>query len=354
MTSETEDGASDLATTADDGRSPLREEPLSFTAARDRFSEALERRLMASVSGDGVLFEAGRYHLETGGKRLRGLLPPWVAHNLTLVRPDRSRVVEDALVLGVALELIHNGTLVHDDVQDGDTLRRGRPTVWVRYGMPQAVNLGTTLLLLGVQQVVGARRGHEIIGDINLAILDIVAGQALEFELQTHDGPTTAMWERMAAGKTGALFSACFLGAVHAAGLPSADLREAARFGSRLGVFFQLQDDLLDLVGDKQRDVPATDIAEGKISWPVAWACERRSGPSAAAIERMLESVRAPRAATSLAMIHEALGLLHEVGAIRAGLDRVAQLGAELTAHPLSRSSPGLVERVLDPIRHAL
>jgi len=328
---------------------------MSFDAARERFGVELELRLAHAVRGDGVMYEAARYHLETGGKRLRALLPPWVAYNLARERPDAARdaSVEEAVALGVALELVHNGTLVHDDVQDGDTHRRGRPTVWVRFGMPQAVNLGTTLLLLGVQQVLGAPRGYEIIADVNLAILDIVAGQALEFELQSHPAPTTALWERMSAGKTGALFSACFLGAAHAARLSQAGLRDAARFGSRLGVFFQLQDDLLDLIGDKQRDVPATDIAEGKVSWPVAWAFEHRAA-AARQVDALLGIVRAPRADTTPAMIHEALRLMHEVGAIAAGLERVAGLAAELAGHPLAAAAPGLVERVLDPIRHAL
>lgn len=320
---------------------------ITFDDARARFLPALEARLLASVAGDGVLFEAARYHLETGGKRLRGLVPPWIAANVAGADADA------ALDLGVAFELIHNGTLVHDDVQDGDTHRRGAPTVWARYGMPQAVNVGTTLLFLGVAQVLRAPRGGDVIGDVNLAILDIVAGQALEFELQGHAHPTTGIWDRMATGKTGALFSACFLAATHSAGQPLDEVARARSYGARLGLFFQLQDDLLDLIGDKQRDVPATDIAEGKVSWPVAWAAERAAAhPDQVA--RLMTIVRLPRAETTSDHIAEALGILHDLGAIRAGMTRVAALGRELETHPTNALVPGLVERVLDPIRHAL
>ncbi|MFO0748724.1 MAG: polyprenyl synthetase family protein [Myxococcota bacterium] len=321
-------------------------EAIGFEAARLRFLPILEERLMASVEGQGILFEAARYHLETGGKRLRGLLPPWIVANLGA---DPAIAYD----LGAAFELIHNGTLVHDDVQDGDTHRRGRPTVWARFGMPQAVNVGTTLLFLGMAHVLRTARGADIIGDVNLAILDIVAGQALEFELQTHPSPTTAMWDRMSTGKTGALFSACFLASAHLAGRPTVEVARARTYGAQLGLFFQLQDDLLDLIGDKQRDVPATDIAEGKISWPVAWAAER-AATRPDAVARLLAIIRLPRAETTPELIGEALGILHDVGAIAAGLGRVRALADELEGHPTNAAVPGLVERVLDPIRHAL
>lgn len=323
--------------------------PLTFDDARERFLPELEERMLNAVAGQGVLFEAARYHLNSGGKRLRGLLPPWIVANL-------GGDAHHGLTLGVAFELIHNGTLVHDDVQDGDTHRRGVPTVWARFGLPQAVNVGTTMLFLGVAEVLRSPIGTDIIGDVNLAILDIVAGQALEFELQSSPTPTTRQWDRMAAGKTGALFAACFLGATHAAGRPRDEVASARQFGAELGIYFQIQDDLLDLIGDKQRDEPATDIAEGKISWPVAWAYEAAANAPErrVAIARLMDIVHAPRAETTSAMIAEAVAILHDIGAIRAGLERVRSLAASLSAHPLSTAVPGLVERVLDPIRHAL
>lgn len=316
---------------------------MSFDEARASHGAELERRLIAAVAGDGVLFDAARYHLETGGKRLRALLPPWLAHNL-------GGDAERALDLGVAFELVHNGTLVHDDLQDGDTQRRGLPTVWSRYGMPQAVNVGTALLLLGMAQVLKSQFGPRLIADVNLAILRIVEGQALEFELHADPEPTPEKWRRMADGKTGALFGACFLGGARAAGLNDNDSDALQRLGSDLGVFFQLQDDLLDLVGDKGREVPATDIAEGKISWPVAWVATHAASSRA----RLLEIVRAPRANTTPAMIHEALDLLHTSGAIDACVAELAALGRRIEHAPFAYAAPGLVERVLAPVSHVL
>lgn len=323
-----------------EGRRPTQ----SFEEARDLHGAELERRLRVAVEGDGVLFDAARYHLDTGGKRLRALLPPWLAHNL-------GGDAQLALDLGVAFELVHNGTLVHDDLQDGDTQRRGLPTVWSRYGMPQAVNVGTALLLLGIAQVLKSPIGVRLIADVNLSILRIVEGQALEFELHEDPRPTPEKWRRMADGKTGALFGACFLGGARAAGLGDTDSDAMQRLGCELGVFFQLQDDLLDLVGDKGREVPATDIAEGKISWPVAWVATH-----APALERdrLMAIVRAPRGDTSTAMIEEALQIMRTTGALDACVRELAGMARAIERAPFAGAAPGLVERVLAPISHVI
>lgn len=316
----------------------------SLEAAKGRWGEELERRLRVAVIGDGVLFEAARYHLDTGGKRLRALIPPWICGNLG---GDPAA----ALDLGVAFELIHNGTLVHDDLQDGDVQRRGRPTVWTRFGMPQAVNVGTALLLLGLAEVLKTPVGARIVADVNLAVLAIVEGQALEFELGCDPAPTPDKWVRMARGKTGALFGACFLGGACAAGLGDADGDAVRALGLDLGVFFQLQDDLLDLVGDKGRELPATDLAEGKISWPVAWVAVNGAP---AERERLMAIVKTERARTTAAMVEEALAILHTSGAIAACAAECARLAAELEARPFAHAMPGLVQRVLEPVAHVM
>lgn len=316
----------------------------SLDDARRDYGPEIERRLRLAIAGDGTLFDAARYHLETGGKRLRALLPPWVAHNLG---GDWAA----ALDLGVAFELVHNGTLVHDDLQDGDIQRRGRPTVWTRFGMPQAVNVGTALMLLGVAQVLESPHKARLIADTNLAILRIVQGQALEFELSLDPAPTVDKWGRMAAGKTGALFGACFLAGARVAGLPDGDASAFQRLGCDLGVFFQMQDDLLDLVGDKGRDVPATDLAEGKISWPVAWFMVHGE---AIARDRLLAIVTTPRGDTTREMVAEAREILIRGGAIAACAEQVASEAEQLRQVSWIAAVPGLVDQVLAPVGHVL
>ncbi len=323
---------------------------LDFEAARETFLGELDRRLLMTVGGEGELYDAARYHLGTGGKRLRGLLPPWLTANLMRSQGDSAKGShEDAIHLGLAFELLHNGTLVHDDLQDGDKQRRGQPTVWARFGMPQAVNVGTAMMLLGLARVLDCGIGPKVIADVNLALLAVIEGQALEFELHVAERPTLEAWNRMAEGKTGALFGACLLGGVRAAGGSTVEAEDAMRFGRDLGRCFQIQDDLLDLVGDKGREVPATDIAEGKISWPVAWCCQH--GPVDYR-SRVLEIVRTPRPLTSRAMIEEALALLNRAGAIEACAREAAELAGKLAKSRWARLLPGLLDRILAPVSH--
>jgi geranylgeranyl pyrophosphate synthase len=320
---------------------------MPFDGARQRFGEVLEARLAAAVAGEGVLAEAMTYHVGAGGKRLRALLPPWIAASLGA----SASAVDEAIELGVGLELIHNGTLVHDDVQDGDTTRRGQPAVWVRWGMPQAINVGTTMMCLGLERILRTSVGAEFASATNRAILDVVAGQAAEFVLQTAPRPSVLAWEAMASGKTGALFRTCYAAGARAARLSGEEVAALAAFGAALGVFFQLQDDLLDLVGDKGREVPATDLAEGKISYPVAWAAEHAPADQA---ERLLAIVHAPRADTSPAMVAEGLALLHATGAIDAAVSSLRSRAEALASEPWAALTLGLIARVLEPVHIAI
>ena len=315
-----------------------------------RFGAEIARRLEASVGSDDLLDVAARYHLATGGKRLRALLPPWVCANL-------GGDPADALDLGVGFELLHNATLVHDDLQDGDTQRRGQPAVWARCGAAQAINVGDALFFRGLERIANAPRGGAFLPEAFTAMSAVIGGQALEFQLQLppadplHLTPRLASWERMAGGKTAALFAACIRAGAFAARRDDTGCAAAAAFGRRVGLLFQVQDDLLDLVGDKGRGQRATDLAEGKISFPVAWAVEHAAP---AAVDRLLAVVRAPRAETTPAMVQDALDLLDQTGAIAATIAWLRSEAAHAEADPMADSVPGFVERVLDPVRHVL
>lgn len=157
----------------------------------------------------------------------------------------------------------------------------------------------------------------------------------------------------MARGKTGALFAACFECGAAAAGAPP-DLAAAARdHGEALGLLFQVQDDYLDLVGEKGRPL-GSDLAEGKLSFPVVWALEHAPPAARARLEAI---VRTPRSATTPDLVAEGLDLLTETGALAATAARL-RAGAALLASspppPLAPLTPGLPERILAPVAHAL
>ncbi|MSP90473.1 MAG: polyprenyl synthetase family protein [Myxococcales bacterium] len=221
--------------------------------------------------------------LTTGGKRLRGLLPPALV-------AAAGGPLDAALELGACIELAHNGTLVHDDIQDGDRERRGQPTLWTRHGVPQAINAGDFMLLRPVAHLLAS---HPIEGTVRPAlahalaeaIVETISGQVADIGLRDATAPTRAMLRPVFEAKTGPLFGVCLGGAALLVnGTAPAQAHAAA---CALGLAFQIRDDLLDLVGSKGR-LRGADLAEGKVSWPVAIALERMPAAEAAALRSLL------------------------------------------------------------------
>lgn len=322
----------------------------TIDGARARWGAEVEARLLAALDGWEALTHMGRYHMETGGKRLRALLPALVAANA-------GGDAEDALELGVGIELIHNATLVHDDLQDGDEVRRKKPAVWRAFGATQAINLGDALFFLGLERVSLAPAGPGLLGAVSRAVTRVVGGQSMEFQLQLpsgdplHMAATLESWEAMARAKTGALFGLCCQAGAAAAGRGAGEAEELRAYGEDAGLLFQVQDDYLDLIGDKGRARPGSDLAEGKLSFPVVWALEAGGGADAT---RLLEIVRTPRPETPDAWVDEGLALLERVGALDATARWLRQRRDALADASVARWVPGLVERFLAPVRHAL
>jgi len=184
-----------------------------------------------------------------------------------------------ALPLAAALELIHNFSLVHDDIQDGDELRRGRPTAWKAFGIGQAINAGDALLALALRVALRA----DLPGAVKLqaqealvsATLAMIEGQVLDLaaEGKPLDGEG---YLGMARRKTGALLGCAFVLGALAAGRP--DLWGTSQeLGEELGLAFQIQDDLLGIWGDPRKTGKpvGSDLLRKKRSFPVSFALER-------------------------------------------------------------------------------
>ncbi|HPD06969.1 MAG TPA: polyprenyl synthetase family protein [Candidatus Bipolaricaulis sp.] len=184
-----------------------------------------------------------------------------------------------ALPLATAIELVHTFSLVHDDIVDGDRVRRGRPTAWVVLGEHQAIHAGDGLLALAfrtaAQADIPAEGVARAVASLAAATVAMVGGQARDLELEGACAGTELYLE-MARGKTGALLGCALeLGAI-AARRPDLALAHRAT-GEALGVAFQLRDDWLGLWGDPRAIGKAVgaDLVRGKRSFPIAWALER-------------------------------------------------------------------------------
>jgi geranylgeranyl diphosphate synthase type I len=212
------------------------------------------------------------------GKKLRPALA------LLVSRAVCGEVTPAARKSAAAVELIHNFSLVHDDIQDRSELRRHRPTVWSLWGMPQGINVGDALFALA--QVVLAQDGTELasrsLRELNATALLLSEGQFLDIDLQ--DGrtpPTLEAYEAMIERKTGVLFAcACRLGAM-AAAAGTGQCDAYAAYGMQLGIAFQEQDDLLGVWGlSAETGKPdAADIIERKRGLPAAMALSRADAP---------------------------------------------------------------------------
>ncbi len=192
--------------------------------------------------------------------------------------------VEAARAAAVAVELVHNFSLVHDDIQDASAVRRHRATLWSLWGMEQGINAGDALFALA--QVVLLRDGSAMAArmgaELGRTCLLLAEGQFLDIDLQRDASRLTlAAYDAMIARKTGALFAcACRLGALAAEAPPSVQDAYAA-FGLELGIAFQEQDDLLGVWGapEETGKPRAADVATRKKGLPAAIALGRRDPP---------------------------------------------------------------------------
>jgi geranylgeranyl diphosphate synthase type I len=185
----------------------------------------------------------------------------------------------------VAIGLIHEFSLLHDDVMDGDETRRHRPTAWTVFGTGEAILVGDALLALGLRVI--ATSGHatarEGVSSLSKAVFALTDGQMADLAFESRDDVTLAEVESMAQKKTSALIGvACALGAGFGGAGPEA-VEHFRGFGERLGLAFQHVDDLLGIWGDPSvtgKPVHA-DLARRKKSLPVMAAL--RSGSPARA-----------------------------------------------------------------------
>jgi geranylgeranyl diphosphate synthase type I len=207
---------------------------------------------------------------EATGKRIRPLL-------VLLCAAACGADWQSALPAAAAVELVHNFSLVHDDIQDNSDKRRGRPTTWVKWGAPMAINVGDALFVISTQAVIDLKKNYpaEVVVRaaeiLNNTCLDLTRGQFLDMSYEERlDLGVDDYWP-MVAGKTAALLSACcHIGALLGGADESA--QEAYRsFGHYLGLAFQVQDDILGIWGDEALTgkSAASDLVEGKKSLPV-------------------------------------------------------------------------------------
>ena len=212
------------------------------------------------------LLEAIAYYPSAGGKRMRPVLALAVADAV------RAGAGERALPYGCALELIHNFTLVHDDVMDQDRTRRGRPTLHTVYGEPMAINTGDVLFALAFEVVsqveVDGDTLRTLLRETARTVFEVGEGQQWDMDFERVDPASLGEGDylRMIEFKTARLFEQAARGGARIAGADEGLAQEMGHFARDMGIAFQIWDDYIDLVADAKergKDV-GSDVRRGK------------------------------------------------------------------------------------------
>jgi geranylgeranyl diphosphate synthase type II len=193
------------------------------------------------------LFVPIEYTLSLGGKRIR---PAFMLMACNLY----GECVDQAIKPALGMEMFHNFTLLHDDLMDGASKRRNRPTVHVKWN-PNAAILSGDAMLIAAYRLIGETAApflNTVLELFTRTALEICEGQQYDMEFESRQDVTEEEYIEMIRLKTAVLLACCLKAGALIGGAPEEDVEHLYRFGSYIGLAFQLQDDLLDVYGDPQ------------------------------------------------------------------------------------------------------
>ncbi|MDO8490657.1 MAG: polyprenyl synthetase family protein [Dehalococcoidia bacterium] len=265
--------------------------PAVFDRYRSDIYAELKSALAEQPASGEPMYDMLRYHLgweDEQGKPLPGSAGKALRPTLCLLACEATAGdFRKALPAAAALELVHNFSLIHDDIQDNDRERRHRPTVWVVWGVPQAINAGNAMHLVAtlalfrlVDREVRADKVLRAQRLLEQSCLTMIEGQYLDLSFESRLDIGESDYLQMIEQKTGALMACSLeLGAM----LGSDDdlvVQSFRDFGRNLGMAFQVKDDFLGIWGDQQETGKpmGSDIRRGKKSFPVVFALDKAQG----------------------------------------------------------------------------
>jgi heptaprenyl diphosphate synthase len=317
-------------------------EPLVGVPGIEGDLRLLETRLHSSVaSTDPFLAEVAVHLLSAGGKRIRPALA------IAAARVGGVEVTDDVILGGISVELVHVGSLYHDDVIEDSATRRGVETVNARWGNVVAILAGDFLLARASE--ISASLGPEVSGLLGATIGRLCEGQILEIKDAFQVDRSEHTYLESIRGKTASLMSAaCRIGAL-TAGLPRTSIDALTDFGEEFGLVFQIYDDILDVIStDEELGKPAgIDIAGGVYTLPVLRALQDRQagGDLRALLGRALDPPERDKART---IVKATDGVDQAIAEARRHADAAVAALAPFGENPLAHSLAGLGHRLLD------
>lgn len=311
----------------------------------DQRKRKVEDRIDQIFDGDRdhPLWSSMAYYPRAGGKKLRPFLVM-----ITTGAFDKSEEV--ALPYATALELVHNFTLIHDDIMDKDEMRRGKATLHKRIGEAHAINAGDGLFALAFKILSNTEVEDEklrlLLEELSTSVVKVAEGQEEDISFEETYDITEEEFLDMIEKKTSYLFRAAARGGAIIGGGDEEEIRSMGEYARKMGVAFQIQDDYLDLVGDENKigkDV-GSDIKEGKRTLMVINALSELPEQKRKRLIEILE-----KEDNTTEEIRKALGLIEDAKAIQHSKD-LAHEYAEEAKSELEILPDGKYKRMLEEI----
>jgi len=252
---------------------------MNKTKQMEQNAKTVNKYLNSKLKGNPKkLYDAAGHLIVNGGKRLR---PYMVIRSCQILKGN----VSNAMPAASAVEMVHNFTLVHDDIMDNDEMRHGVPTVHKKFGMPIAILAGDVLFSKAFQVITDSKLSTDattqLVSRLAKACVDVCEGQLLDVKMaEERKIPSQAEYITMIGKKTAALFDvSCAMGAICATNKIK-DISNLSSFGRNLGIAFQITDDLIGVMGDPKitKKPVGNDLREGKKSLPILMAIKLAKG----------------------------------------------------------------------------
>ena len=245
----------------------------------EKNAKIVNRYLVSKLKGNPhELYSAASHLIVSGGKRLR---PYMVMKSCEMLGGNTKNTINASS----AIEMVHNFTLVHDDIMDNDEMRHGVTTVHKKFGMPIAILAGDVLFSKAYQVVSSTNLPSnsviKLVSRLAKSCVDVCEGQLLDIRMADSEKiPSQSQYIKMIEKKTAALFEvSCAMGAI-CANAKQKDVSNLSSFGKNLGIAFQITDDLIGVLGDPKvtKKPVGNDLREGKKSLPILLAINRAKG----------------------------------------------------------------------------
>jgi len=315
----------------------------------NEYLSKVEKKIAETVHLDEPkqLYEPLKYIMTGGGKRIRPVL---TMISTAAFAADPNAAINSA----VAIELLHNFTLVHDDIMDQSPMRRGKPTVHSKWDEPVAILLGDVMVGWGYSLLPKSSdhpRADQIRDEFTKGLIEVCEGQAYDMQYNEKKDITLVDYFTMIEKKTAKLLETCGVIGSHIAEAPDEEVEIIRKFCYNLGIGFQIQDDLLDIVADQSKlgKKIGLDLLEGKKTFLILTLKNRAKSPEALILlEEFFVNNGLPES-----KISKMASMMNEHGVFKIAREKSNNFfeAAKNELHKLNNKETGMLLWLLDTIR---